>query len=58
VLDNGVEEAALVAEEAVDGGRLHTGRERDRAGGHRVRALGGQQFGGDLHELGTRPVAR
>jgi len=58
VLGNGVEQPALVAEEPVDGGRLHASGERHRAGGHRVRPLGGQQLRGHLHELGASAVAR
>ena len=58
VLGDGLEQPALVAEQPVDGGSLHAGRERDRAGGHRLRPLGGEQVGGDLHELRSRPVAR
>jgi hypothetical protein len=58
VLDHRVEQPVLVAEEPVDRGRLHPGRERDRAGGHRVRALGGKQARRDFHQLRARSVAR
>jgi hypothetical protein len=57
VLDDGVEQAVLVAEEPVDRGGLHAGGECDRAGGHRVRSPGGQQLRRDLDELGARAVA-
>jgi hypothetical protein len=58
VRDHGVEQSALVAEEPVDRGRLHAGGERDRAGRHRVRTLGGEQVRGYFHEVRTGPVAR
>ena len=58
VLGDGVEQAVLVAEEPVDRGCLHAGGERDRAGGHRVRTLGGEQARGDLHQLRAGPVSR
>jgi len=58
VLDHGIEQSVLVAEEPVDRGRLHAGGERDRAGGHRVRTLGGEQVRGDFHQLRAGPVAR
>jgi hypothetical protein len=58
VLDDGVEQAVLVAEEPVDRGRLHAGRERDRARGDRLRPFGGQQLRGDLDELRPGLVAR
>lgn len=54
VLDDGLKKPLLIAEEAVDRRRLHSGRGRHRAGAHRVRAAVLQQLDGGLDDAAPR----